>query len=326
MADTQRLREHLLALAEPLFAVVDGAQFNDLPEELFDGDFVHRPLYLDRGDGHPDRLRTAPQLVWLDEKRGAASVQRAEVLESLLTLVGERPAAVFWACPLGGEALYRHLRTINMVLIPRETGTVSSDEGTDDIASGDAQGDDSPAGYERVLFRHANADVMAQVLPALDEGQFARLFGPASAVLCVPDEEWSPSTSGVMLAPRPEALPPVPKGPLRIDAEAMEAIAGKRLAQSRQKVSLYLRSVAPEYVQGMSDLDLNRKVIEYEKSGNEVNLKSERAHAQWAFLNLVTGDEFQRGEPVKKAFSDTSPDEADDVMFAIMKEMARIKE
>lgn len=66
MADYTALKPIILESDLPVFAALDGAQFDDLPNALFEGDFVHRPLYLDRGNGTSDQLRTAPQLVWLD--------------------------------------------------------------------------------------------------------------------------------------------------------------------------------------------------------------------------------------------------------------------
>ena len=66
-----------------------------------------------------------------------------------------------------GEALFRHLRQWNMVLIPRTTPP--SDAGEDPT-------------HELVLFRHADANVLAQTLPALDPPCAARFFGPARAV------------------------------------------------------------------------------------------------------------------------------------------------
>lgn len=54
-------------LEAPVFAVLDGPQFHDLPGALFHGDFVSRPLYLDRGDNNPEQVVTAPHMVWLDE-------------------------------------------------------------------------------------------------------------------------------------------------------------------------------------------------------------------------------------------------------------------
>ncbi|MFC3967131.1 hypothetical protein ACFOVS_03065 [Rhizobium lemnae] len=125
MADNTALKPVVLSSDLPVFAVLDGAQFDDLPSALFEGDFVHRPLYLDRGNGTADQLRTAPQLVWLDHDRKAHrrnedqedAVPVAPVLERLLDMVEQRPALVFWVCEAGGETLYRHLRGINKILL-----------------------------------------------------------------------------------------------------------------------------------------------------------------------------------------------------------------
>ncbi|PYF07471.1 hypothetical protein C8J30_11722 [Rhodobacter viridis] len=106
--------------ATPVLAVQDGAQFDDLPRALLLGGFDAPALYLDRGDNDPARLITAPQLVWLDERpvRGNGRPPEA-TLPALLALIENRPAAVFWRCAAGGDALFRHLRGLNMVMIPK---------------------------------------------------------------------------------------------------------------------------------------------------------------------------------------------------------------
>lgn len=55
------------------FAVLDGAQFDNLPDALREGEFVARSLYLDRGDNNPDQVIIAPHLVLLDERPATAS-------------------------------------------------------------------------------------------------------------------------------------------------------------------------------------------------------------------------------------------------------------
>lgn len=60
--ESASLEDALLALdykTAPVFAVLDGAQFDNLPQELLLGDFVSRPLYLDRGDNNPEQIVTA---------------------------------------------------------------------------------------------------------------------------------------------------------------------------------------------------------------------------------------------------------------------------
>ena len=113
------LRSYLLKASGSLFVVLDGAQFADLPAQLLERGLSHRSLYRARGGAeHADYNRTAPQLVGLDQQ--ATPGGRGTALDAALELLGDRPAAAFWACRAGEDALYRHLRGINMVLYPKE--------------------------------------------------------------------------------------------------------------------------------------------------------------------------------------------------------------
>ena len=217
LADPTMLREHLLRAKAHLYAVMDGAQFDDLPAELAARGLSFRPLYLDRGES--ERERAALQLVSLGEPSGAAGA-----IDAVLELTASRPATVFWECPAGPDAIYRHLRTINMALIPKGTdadeadGAAASTAETEVIvprqdgsryglsaapnagaasvfppASAEPEESGSEAAgetHEFVLFRHGDANVMAQVLPALNGAQFARLLGPATAISFAPDPKW----------------------------------------------------------------------------------------------------------------------------------------
>jgi hypothetical protein len=341
MALADALLEHLITVHDGLFATLDGAQFDDLPGELEAKGLARRPLYMDRGDR--DRERAAIQLVPVGG--AAASPEREAVLAQLLDLVGGRHAVVFWQCPAGEDALYKHLRTINMVLIPK--GTDAYEDEADEEASGaDLAADIVPAGitpspsggaaqfppaesseqtdgaeaensdYELVLFRHADANVMAQVLPALDKAQFARLFGPATAIAFAPDEEWA-SNAGMMIAPRPAGLPASAPGPLRLGEDVMERIGDSRLAASRRNIEGYLRESAPEYTEKLSDLELQQLVVNAEKTGDEIGFQSEYGHGLWAFLTLITDGALLYNKDIRTHFATSGrlPDEVVEEMI-----------
>lgn len=299
MANVAVLREHLLKIEEPLFAVLDGAQFDDLPSELFDGDFEHRPLYRNDNIGHQDRVRTTPQLVWLDHERTTTTrtpnpqPDQAEakaapaVLEKLFYLIGERPAVVFWVCPQGGDVLFRHLRTINMVLFPSDA---SFDPGRSYEANPLPVPDDDEkqaeeSGHDLVLFRHADANVMAQVTPALDKLQFARLFGPANMILFAPNDDWG---GGAKQATKPDKLPKPPAGPLKLQLETIQAIEKQRLMAARLRRVNYLRDTCGEETDGASDEAIATHIRASEATGRQLGLISEAAHCRWAFIMCKT--------------------------------------
>ncbi len=235
------LRAEIEALEHPVFAVLDGAQFDNLPDALFDGDFVHKPLYLDRGDGNLDQTVTAPQLVWLDRDTDTAprheDTPAPDVLDALFDLIDDKPAAVFWECPDGGDVLYKHLRTINMVVVPKEGRDFQSEQGSN-------QSSVIEDTHQQVLFRHADANVMAQVLPTLDERQFARLFKPATTILFVTDEDCAIG-SPLMVAPRQDDLPQAPSGLLRLEAPQMRVMGNARIIRSHKRIADFLRKTAP---------------------------------------------------------------------------------
>lgn len=320
---TQTLREKLLdVLADkPLFAVLDGAQFDHLPDTLRDGDFIAKTLYLDRGDNDPQRVITAPHLVWLDEESEDAQNEkelddprtRENVIDALLELIGDKPAAVFWTCPQGSDALYRHLRGINMVFIPKDEDEYQYEENDDQEAKNHDNGDET---HQLVLFRHSDANVMAQVLPTLNPSQFARIMGPSDHILFAPEPEWQLGAP-VLQAPRPDDLPPAPSGFLRLEQRNMEAITGERITASRKRIMAYLRDVAPEKTVDLNDTQLNELVDKAKNSGDKFGLRSEHAHFLWAYLFLATAGGIATTPAVISAFETTS-DDPDDVVEQIM--------
>ncbi|WP_137136482.1 DUF4123 domain-containing protein [Rhizobium sp. FKY42] len=290
MADNTALKPVILASALPVFAVLDGAQFDDLPSALFEGDFTHRPLYLDRGNGTADQLRTAPQLVWLDRDRKAHrrdedqndTAPLAPVLERLLDLVEQRPAIVFWVCEAGGEALYRHLRGINKILLPTDA---AMDRGQSYERNPLSLEDDArDSDYEMVLFRHCDANVMAQVLPALAHASMARVLGPASQILCSPDTDWAERPLRLMHA---GDMPP-PAGPLKLSLEEVKGIEEKRRLAARRRRITYLQETCPAETHGASRQALEEHIRISEETGKRLGLVSEGAHCRWAFMMCKT--------------------------------------
>ena len=172
------------------FAVVDGAHFDDIATELSSIQLSGEPLFLsDMGDGAE---LSGPWLVTLPDWEAANRV---------LTLVGDLPAVAFWSWPDGKRALYNHLRRLNMVEIPI-----------------DDYNPDFPD-WDRVIFRHADPNVMANTLSVLEEDQFAKVLGNAAALVM-----YAPDFGDLQEAPRLEHKVEIPKGPLRFEIEQIEAM------------------------------------------------------------------------------------------------------
>ena len=263
------------------FAVMDGAHFDDLQGRLNAAGLSFEPLYVD--DGKRNLQADGPHLVPLTD-HGA--------IKRVVDLARGKPAVVWWVWPdEGGETqanLVRHLRSVNMVEIPVDRYDAPQES---DAESGDAnlrerrhnEGMGQPARYELVVFRHADPNVLAMILPLLDAAQVSRLFGRAvGIVLDAPDH------GGLRTFVRPAQLPDTPKGWLWIRPEQYEGLRDARMAESRLRRLKYLRKHLPQPLAGKDDNELAKLVLQSEISGKQLGLSSEQAYARWAYLLLMT--------------------------------------
>jgi hypothetical protein len=258
-----------------IFPVLDGAQFADLPSELAKLGVAHRSLYrsvqdvellrvgpwvvnpyrylsplanawggMPLGDIEPAKNRLGQNEAIASDARAALQLDHGveiassadgrladpnEQLKQLAELLGEMPAAVFWVggAQFSEPLLWRHLRHLNMVLIPQETAF-----GEERLSDGAQAGGGEAS---RVLFRHADANVMAQVLPSLSPDQLATVLGPASTVIFAPSAEWSKG-AGFLVAPRPENGVCGQPGGLRLYPENIRLIDATRRDVDRARL------------------------------------------------------------------------------------------
>ena len=222
-----------------LFAVIDAAHFDDLQAELSAAKLDFQPLYLDEleaGSG-----AAGPHLL---PALGDAQVTAIE------SVVGDRLACVWWLWPDEGDAetaLYRHLRALNMIEIPRDRF--------------DAEPGERRRGYETVLFRHADPKVLATLLPVLEPEQKARLFGKAKAIR---------PGAGMLVDPPPDDAVS-PRGRLRLSHAQYETIVRGRATPLHEQVALYLRRATPnraaEHGGHFFESTVSRSVAEWRKRG-----------------------------------------------------------
>ncbi|MDO5622997.1 MAG: hypothetical protein Q4G24_16245, partial [Paracoccus sp. (in: a-proteobacteria)] len=92
-----------------------------------------------------------------------------------------------------------------------------------------------------VLFRHADANVLAQVVPAMNPAQLARLIGPGRRILGAPENGWA---DGMLTLNRDEVWPAPYSGPMRLDHETMKRIESVRFRWLAIRTTAYLRRYA----------------------------------------------------------------------------------
>jgi Domain of unknown function (DUF4123) len=329
--------------ARRIYAVMDGAQFDNLPAELASFGIAHRSLYRNVQDielvkaglwlidpyHQPDPMANVwggipfagditPAVAADAEDALAASgssypeqttafhtgveVDPLAQLEKVIQLTGDAPAAVFWAGDhtLSEPVLWRHLRTINMVLLPREQP----------IGKTAQRGMDA---YDAFLFRHADGNVLAEVLPVLDASQFSRVFGPTrEIVFLAPDHPSVSSGSPLRRALHPGDAPLAPVGMLRLLRSQVEDIDESHNVVTRWDTVAYLRECARDETAPLSDSQLYERVKLLERRGLDIGFVSMTAHLLFAFM-CITGaweerDDAELSEAIEE--EDIDPDDA----------------
>ena len=222
--------------------------------------------------------------------------QAPGVTSKVFDLVGDKPAAVFWCCADGETVLWHHLRGLNMARIP-----AWAVDGAVGPPSDPVQAEAS----EAVMFRHWDPSVLGSFLPVLDAAQFTRILGPATQIAFE-----AVDYGGVRRVVRDPAWPAAAPGLLAIRPDQISALAARRVIASRRRIAAYLRDVTPEHTRDTSDDDLLYQVEYSECVGKKLGIRSERAHAQWAFLMVTSKGQVARHPQVTRfiAASGAPPD------------------
>ena len=294
--------------SEPLFAVVDGARYGNLPRLLDMQGLTGRSLFLDHADAEIEAASG-----WLVPLGGEADLAR------LLEVSDETCSSlVLWFCPLGETALHRHVRTINVVRIPSDA--IPDNNLVADADPGEDPEKTSRPEYGNVLFRHYDPDVLGALLPLLDEAQFARIFGPATRIVM-----FSQGHGGLCTAPRPENLPIAPRGLLTISAGQIEDLKLAMGEARDMRVAAYLRKSAPEAAAKLDDHQLAHFVAASSASGHELGLTTERAQGFWAYMMLNSKGRIARDAVVRDfIISDPEKGTPDDKVYNLMRELAKV--
>jgi hypothetical protein len=341
--------------AKRVFVLMDGARFDDLPGMLAAAGLSHRSLYRNVQDS--ELVRAGPWLVdpyrafdpaanawgglplengredavaadtdaalrdtapgndlYASASAGDLATDPLKQLELIAGIAGDTPAAVFWIgdADLTEANLWRHLRTLNMVLIPKE---YREDDPTK------AEGEET---HEAVMFRHADGNVLAEVLPVLDAAQFSRVFGPAKALMFLAPDRPASDGSSLRRALLPDDAPPAASGMLKLGIDQYAALNDQRVWRNRRFTMNYLRDAAPDETSNMSDDELYLFVSRSEKSGFDLGLESDYAHGLWAFMLLAFGTAIMSSALVTNTIRQA--DDPDQAIEAIMVEMSETSE
>ncbi len=282
------LSEMLAEWPAPIFVVLEGALFPNLPELLRQASIPARSLYLEYGN-NASVVRTAPRLAQLDRR----------ALDRLLSIDGMTERAVFWRYDAADEpALFRHLRTLNLVEIPK------SPEGATDPP------DIFSETTRTVIFRHWDPNIIELTLPIMTPQQLRRFFGSAQAIAIE-------GAKGAAQAKHRDHWPAATRSRLQFDATQMSALADAMSQRSRRDVAAYLREVAPERVAQMNELELLAWLNDNERQGRAAGLTTERALGQFASLSLLSRGEFARSASALD-YLRAAPDGADPAIGRLM--------
>lgn len=223
-------------------------------------------------------------------------------LRQVVMLSDGKPAAVFWTGEngLNSEHLYKHLRGLNRISVPKnwkdnqspnEVSRVRNDEEV--ATAGEVWPSEhlTSAGQEMVIFRHADANVMMQMIPALDEAQLARLFGPATQIIFAPDKVWG---GGVKRARQASSAQHHGKDVLTLSPVQIKNISLLRDDVSSQRISHYLERNASSHLRHLKQQDRDRWIASHMTEARSLGVRSEADLGRWCYLQAITKGQLMR--------------------------------
>jgi len=268
-----------------IFAVIDAAHFEYLQDTLTNARLRFDPLYLDEVDNAA--IASGPHLV---------HVTGPSQIAKLREIVGEAPACVWWVWPDdrdAGSAILRHLRGLNMVEIPADR--FDSADVYDDMGQKQEPG----AGYETVLFRHGDTNVISMALPVLYQDQVARFFGAAVAVVVD-----APDYGGTRSYEKPDDLSSARRGFLRFSHQQYEALYGTRVDAMSFDVERYVRTATPARSGEHNSSDFDKAISESLKAGRRLRLRSKGAYCRWGLLYFTSDGRIEKSEKFNRLMVD----------------------
>ncbi len=164
-------------------------------------------------------------------------------------------------------------------------------------AEAEAEGEDVSGmpSYETVLFRHWDPNVLGSLLPLLEAPQQARFLGAATGLAFDAAEH-----AGFIALARSAGLPAPQTGLLRFTTEQMAKLQLVRSNASRARIAAYLRDVAAQRTSGMGDAELDAWIRRAQASGRAIHLRTERAQALWAYLEIASNGQVGQSTAIRE--------------------------
>jgi len=174
---------------------------------------------------------------------------------------------------------------------------------------------------ETVLFRHADANVMAQVMPLLNAQELSRLLGLAELILARPSNEWS---HGLLYAARNPNMPESHNGFLRLSPQTYQQINLNRQQGIINKIEIFLNKIAPEPKPAPQELKRIAKesFVEAYRHG----IRTQPGFYSWAYFYYEFGGSFGN-EPEMKEYLASGKGKSKDELLKIAqyRTVARLK-
>lgn len=296
---SQTIMSTITAKGGTWFAVLDGAQLEETSQRLSRSGLNYRCLYIGIEDNQ-NLKDTAPYLIRLNRSQSGGNADPF-LVEKVIGFADSLEPLVFWQCNEGEEVLYMHLRGINKVDIP--------------IQEEDGSLTDS---FERVVFRHSDANVMAQVMPALNMRELSRCVGPADYVLFKPDDKWHEK---IIHVEKGDYWPEAENGVFQISIPSYEKIIDNRGHGIITKIEIYLKEVL--HNKKLTNKDFKKIASESFNEAKSYNIKTEGGFFRWSFLYAASNNYFGKNPDIANYMNNTSITiSSDERIKALMEETA----
>ena len=150
------------------------------------------------------------------------------------------------------------------------------------------------------MFRHADGNILSQVLPVLDPSQLRRVFGPTVGAVFLSPEFPGTSGSPARRALRPPSAAMPRPGLLTLSPEQIAAIEARRLERTKRRIAarlepVFLRELGEARAR---DALARHSIDEAVEDGHTLGIRSEAGLAKWCLLQVPSGGTIGRSPQI----------------------------